>query len=127
MASAAAFGHNAAMAPTTNAHGADLSLRRMLYRFIWPFWLLRDVRADSPDDSVAAYRHNRAQLSHLWGYALKWLLLSGAVLQLLRMVPVDTNGTLATAASAVLGLALAASLGVLAVTLAICLYLWRVR
>jgi hypothetical protein len=115
------------MAPTTDTRNGNIPLGETIYRFIWPFWLLRDVREGSPDDSVAAYRHNRAQLGHLWGYALKWLLLSGAVLQLLRMMPADAGGALTTAAAAVLGLALAGSLGVLAVTLAICLYLWKVR
>ncbi len=114
------------MAPGTDTRDANVSLRDMLYRFIWPFWLLKDVRQESPADSVAAYRHNRAQLGHLWGYAFKWLLMSGAVLQLLRLLPVD-GGPLATAASAMLGIVLMGALGVLAVTVAICLYLWRVR
>lgn len=115
------------MAPSTDTGDADVSLREMLYRFIWPFWLLKDVRQDSPSASAAAYRHNRAQLGHLWGYALKWLLLSGTMLQLLRMVPHDADGAVATAATAVLGVALAGALGVLTVTVAICLYLWKVR
>lgn len=115
------------MAPGTHTRDADIPLRATLFRFIWPFWLLQDVRRASPAESVAAYRHNRAQLGHLWTYALKWLLLSGAMLQMLRMVPADGGGALAAVAAAVLGLALAGALGVLAVTVAICLYLWHVR
>jgi hypothetical protein len=121
------FRHNAGMAPTTDTGDAEISLRAMLYRFIWPFWLLRDVRQGSATDSVSAYRYNRAQLGHLWGYALKWLFMSGAMLQLLHLFPEDSTGAMAAAATAFLGVALAGSLGVLAVTLAICLYLWKVR
>jgi hypothetical protein len=53
----------------------EASLSYLVYLYLWPFWLFRDVRQGSLLEQAAAYRHNRAQRGYLPGYLVKWAIL----------------------------------------------------
>jgi hypothetical protein len=58
----------------------DMPLSRVLFRYLWPFWLFKDTTRGDRYTRAAAYRHNRDMRIHLPGYLLKWLLVSAAAL-----------------------------------------------
>lgn len=63
------------MEQSSRSVAGEVSFATLLYLYLWPFWLFRDVRGGSLFEQAAAYRHNRAQRIHLPGYLCKWALL----------------------------------------------------
>lgn len=55
-----------------------MSLSRLLFRYLWPFWLFKDASRGDRYARAAAYRHNRSMRAHLPGYLMRWLFGSGA-------------------------------------------------
>lgn len=51
----------------------DMPLSLVLFRFLWPFWLLKDASSGDRLSRAAAYRHNRDMRIYLPGYLMKWL------------------------------------------------------
>ena len=58
----------------------DPPLSQVLYRYVWPFWLLKDATRGDRYARAAAYRHNRDMRVHLPGYLMRWLLVSALTL-----------------------------------------------
>lgn len=54
----------------------DESATSLLYLYLWPFWMFKDVNHGSMLEQAAAYRHNREKRIYLPGYMLKWVLIS---------------------------------------------------
>ena len=61
---------------------ADMPLSRVLFRYVWPFWLFKDATRGDRYTRAAAYRHNRDMRIHLPAYLLRWLLVGAATLAL---------------------------------------------
>ncbi len=51
----------------------DMPLSRILFRYLWPFWLLKNAATGDRYARAAAYRHNRSMRIYLPGYLVKWL------------------------------------------------------
>ena len=60
----------------------DMPLARVLYRYVWPFWLFKDAARGDRYARAAAYRHNRDMRIHLPGYLLRLLAVSALTLAL---------------------------------------------
>jgi len=45
----------------------------VLFRFLWPFWLLQDASSGDRLARAAAYRHNRSMRIYLPGYLMRWM------------------------------------------------------
>jgi hypothetical protein len=60
----------------------DMPLSLVLFRFLWPFWLLKDASNGDRMTRAAAYRHNRDMRVYLPGYLIKWLANSIAALSM---------------------------------------------
>jgi hypothetical protein len=58
----------------------ETSLSRLLFRYLWPFWLFKDASRGDRLARAAAYRHNRSMRAYLPGYLMRWLFGSGATL-----------------------------------------------
>ena len=58
---------------TFSAHDQE-SLSFLLYLYIWPFWMFKDVSKGNLLEQAAAYRYNREQRVHLPGYIARWSL-----------------------------------------------------
>lgn len=54
-----------------------MPLSRLLFRYLWPFWLFKDASRGDRYARAAAYRHNRSMRTHLPGYLMRWLFGSG--------------------------------------------------
>jgi hypothetical protein len=52
----------------------DMPFTRVLFRYLWPFWLFKDVSRGDCYTRAAAYRHNRNMRVYLPGYMMKWIL-----------------------------------------------------
>jgi hypothetical protein len=52
----------------------EMPFSRLLFRYLWPFWLFRDATRGDWRARAAAYRHNRTMRVHLPGYLVRWLL-----------------------------------------------------
>ena len=63
------------MEPVRPPASREASLSYLLYLYIWPFWLFRDVREGNLFEQAAAFRHNREQRGYLPGYLVKWSVL----------------------------------------------------
>jgi hypothetical protein len=63
---------------SARASYADMPLSRVLFRYVWPFWLFKDATRGDRYARAAAYRHNRDMRIHLPGYLLRWCLVSRA-------------------------------------------------
>lgn len=50
----------------------DMPFFRLLFRYLWPFWLFRDATRGDRMARAAAYRHNQRMRIYLPGYLLKW-------------------------------------------------------
>ncbi len=60
-----------------NAHVNNrVSAWRLLYQYLWPYWMFMDANRGSPCERTMAYRHNREQRVYLPGYILKWSCIS---------------------------------------------------
>lgn len=106
----------------------DMPFGLVLFRYLWPFWLLKDASSGDRYARAAAYRHNRDMRVYLPGYMGKWIFNSAATYafvagadSLSSRQGVDVF-TLLTAAAAV---ALACSLVVVLVTGYVYMYLDR--
>ena len=108
----------------------DPPLSQVLYRYVWPFWLLKDATRGDRYARAAAYRHNRDMRDHLPGYLMRWLLVSVLTLAVAsgfstlsapRAGTVDLFALLAAGS----GIAFACCVCVLFVTSYIYLYLSR--
>lgn len=53
---------------------SEMSFARLLFRYLWPFWLFEDATRGDRSARAAAYRHNRSMRVYLPGYVMKWLL-----------------------------------------------------
>ena len=51
----------------------DLPFSRVLFRYLWPFWLFKDASRGDRVARAAAYRHNRSMRIYLPGYLMKWM------------------------------------------------------
>ena len=70
-------------AATSDAGTYDtMPLAELLYRYMWPFWLLRDASRGDRFVRAAAYRHNRRMRIYLPGYLFRWTLACGLSLWL---------------------------------------------
>ena len=108
----------------------DMPLSRVLFRYVWPFWLFRDATRGDRYTRAAAYRHNRDMRIHLPGYLLRWVLVSVATFAVASgfgSLPAPHDGTVNVFAviAAGWGVAFACCLCVLLVTSYIYLYLSR--
>jgi hypothetical protein len=65
---------------------SDLPLSRLLFRYIWPFWLFKDASRGDRLTRAAAYQHNRAMRVYLPGYLLKWVVSTGLTLGVTRLL-----------------------------------------
>jgi hypothetical protein len=50
----------------------NMAFSRLLFRYLWPFWLFQDATCGDRYARAAAYRHNRGMRIYLPGYLLKW-------------------------------------------------------
>lgn len=101
------------------------SFTRLLYLYLWPFWLFRDASRGSLLERAAAYRHNRAQRIYLPGYALKWTVLTALQAALLLGIESSARalGDLLLWVTAGLGTSVSISIVVIALCLAAWAYL----
>ena len=51
---------------------------RVLFRYVWPFWLFKDATRGDRYARAAAYRHNRDMRIYLPGYLMRWVLVSAS-------------------------------------------------
>ncbi|WP_269532544.1 hypothetical protein [Chitinimonas sp. BJYL2] len=58
----------------------EASLASLLYLYIWPFWMFKDVNRGNLLEQAAAYRHNRERRVYLPGYLLRWTLIFALLL-----------------------------------------------
>ena len=108
----------------------DLPFTRVLFRYLWPFWLFQDASRGDCLARAAAYRHNRRMRVYLPGYLMKWILsCSIALATTVRLEALSNHDSgaldgfkLMAAGSAMF---LACGICVLAVTTYIYLYLSR--
>ncbi len=63
---------------TARSFHVDMPLSRVLFRYVWPFWLFKDATRGDRYARAAAYRHNRDMRIYLPGYLVRWLLVSAA-------------------------------------------------
>lgn len=108
----------------------EMPLSRVLFRYVWPFWLFKDATRGDRYARAAAYRHNRDMRIHLPGYLLRWVLVSAvtfAVASAFGSLPAPHAGAVNVFAvlAAGWGIAFACCLCVLFVTSYIYLYLSR--
>ena len=108
----------------------DMPLSRVLFRYVWPFWLFKDATRGDRYARAAAYRHNRDMRIHLPGYLVRWLLCSAISLAIaggFSALPAPRGGELNVFAvlAAGSGIAFACCVCVLFVTSYIYLYLSR--
>jgi hypothetical protein len=121
---------HASTARASTSYYDDLPFSRVLFRYLWPFWLFRDASSGDRFARAAAYRHNRDMRVYLPGYLMKWMLSSSAALALtmaLESLSTHTVGvfdvvTLLAAGSSVM---FACGICVVAVTAYIYFYLSR--
>jgi hypothetical protein len=50
----------------------EMPFTRVLFRYLWPFWLFKDASRGDRWVRAAAYRHNCEMRVYLPGYLLKW-------------------------------------------------------
>lgn len=101
---------------------ADDSFARLLYLYLWPFWLFRDANRGNLIERAAAYRHNRAQRIHLPGYALKWTILM--TLQGALLFGVEQGQRTLSAAVLFVSAGLGTTVSVSAIVVVLCLAVW---
>lgn len=58
----------------------EYSLVYLLYLYLWPFWMFKDVTRGTMLERAAAYRHNREKRVFLPGYIVKWTIIFTALL-----------------------------------------------
>ena len=114
-------------APAASSY-EDMPLSRVLFLYLWPFWLFKDASRGDRCARAAAYRHNRSMRVHLPGYLMRWSF--GSALALASSAALgsmsQSNGLDAyTLAAAGGGVLFACSVCVLFVTSYIYLYLSR--
>lgn len=115
---------------TARARYVEMPLWRVLFRYVWPFWLFKDATRGDRYARAAAYRHNRDMRIYLPGYLVRWLLVSATTLAV-----TSAFGSLSTPRTGALnvfallaagwGIAFACCLCVLLITSYIYLYLSR--
>jgi hypothetical protein len=69
----------------------DMPLSRLLFRYLWPFWLFKNASCGDRYARSAAYRHNRSMRIYLPGYLMKWL--CNCVLALALITLLDSPGS----------------------------------
>lgn len=60
----------------------DVSLSRLLFQYLWPFWLFKDASHGDMYTQAAAYQHNREKRIYLPGYLAKWFFICALTLGL---------------------------------------------
>lgn len=106
----------------------NMPVSRVLFRYWWPFWLLKDANRGDRYARAAAYRHNRNMRIYLPGYLVRWMLGSASVLVIMagfESVSTQSAGLIDAFSlmTAGLGVVFACSVCVLFVTGYIYLYL----
>jgi hypothetical protein len=86
---------------------AEATLSQVLYWYIWPFWMFKDVNRGSTMERIAAYRYNRDRRMFLPPYLVKWCLIFCGFVGAIALF--DTHGELYSA-----GALLASGTGLLA-------------
>lgn len=61
------------------------SLACLLYLYLWPFWMFKDVSRGNLLEQAAAYRHNREKRVYLPAYILKWTLIFAASMSVITL------------------------------------------
>lgn len=122
--------HRSLPAPRTARAYEDTSFWQLLFRYVWPFWLLRDASRGDRYARAAAYRHNREMRVYLPAYLMRWSLSSAMTLTIAAAFGSLSSATAGSVDIFVLiaagwGIAFACSACVLAVTTYIYLYLSR--
>lgn len=83
--------------------GSDESLAVLLYLYIWPFWMFKDVNRGNLLEQAAAYRYNREHRIYLPGYLLRWTLIFALLLGgMLGLESLEQAGIMLPAASRLL-------------------------
>jgi hypothetical protein len=108
----------------------DMPLSRVLFRYVWPFWLFKDATRGDRYARAAAYRHNRDMRIHLPAYLLRWVLVSATTLAVAGgfgslPAPHASSVNVFAVVAAGWGIVFACCLCVLFVTSCIYLYLSR--
>jgi hypothetical protein len=58
---------------TAASYYDDMPFSLVLFRFLWPFWLLKDASNGDRLTRAAAYSHNRDMRIYLPGYLMRWM------------------------------------------------------
>ena len=95
------------MSHSCEARTPEPSLSRLLYWYIWPFWMFKDVTRGSTMERIAAYRYNRSRRIFLPPYLVKWGLIFFVFIGVIALF--DTHGQIYT-----FGILLASGAGLLA-------------
>jgi len=108
----------------------DMPFARVLFRYLWPFWLFKNAASGDRLARAAAYRHNRSMRIYLPGYLMKWSCNCGLALALTLALDASASPSasapdLLTVMAAGAGVMFACALTVLFLTGYIYLYLSR--
>jgi hypothetical protein len=68
--------------PANFTRSDAMPLGRLLFFYLWPFWLFKDASRGDRYARAAAYRHNRGMRGYLPRYLLRWLVSCGLILEL---------------------------------------------
>ena len=61
------------------------SVAFLLYLYIWPFWMFKDVSKGNLLEQAAAYRYNREKRIYLPGYIARWMVIAAASLSIIDL------------------------------------------
>ncbi|QDQ28536.1 hypothetical protein FNU76_20465 [Chitinimonas arctica] len=79
------------------------TLSKLLYLYIWPFWMFKDVSQGNLLEQAAAYRYNREHRIYLPAYIVKWALIFVLLLATIFMLEaLGHAGVMLPAASSLL-------------------------
>ncbi|MBI2802741.1 MAG: hypothetical protein HYX63_21120 [Gammaproteobacteria bacterium] len=63
----------------------NASLCGLLYLYIWPFWMFKDVTFGTFMERAAAFRHNQARRVFLPRYMLRWIAVLVMLVELIAL------------------------------------------
>jgi hypothetical protein len=71
----------------------DMPFSLVLFRFLWPFWLLKDASSGDRLTRAAAYRHNRSMRIYLPLYLMRWMVSCMIALGMMSLLGAMANHT----------------------------------
>ncbi|MBV8467960.1 MAG: hypothetical protein JO218_18610 [Burkholderiales bacterium] len=74
------------MATQTLGVANQESVAFLLYLYIWPFWMFKDVSKGNLLEQAAAYRYNREKRVYLPGYIARWACIFGLSLASVNLI-----------------------------------------